>query len=87
VPRDRRDWRGATEVLDADGAHDHFEQLCCDFEFEPTAEVRAFGSFERWCYPNDADTEKFFAEVEGRSQFRFAIGTSPLSARVEQEEV
>src|SRR6266511_5609648 len=76
------------EVVGADGAHDHFEQLRCEFEFEVTTEVSAFGSFERWCYPNEGDDlESFFAEVEDRPEFRFALGGSPVSARVEQEGV
>jgi hypothetical protein len=39
------------EVLYDDGDHDHFEQLRCEFLYEPTEELRALGSLTLWVSP------------------------------------
>lgn len=72
-------------ILDRRSEYDHMEQLRCTFYYEPTAELLAFGSGERWLPP---DLESGFAEVESLPVFGVLRDRRPpLDRRVEQHEV
>ena len=76
------------ELLYDDGDHDHFEQLSCEFLYEPTDELRAIGSFTLWCFPSDGESVADWCEaVENRIEFQWASRLVPSQAAVAQEVV
>ena len=76
------------EILYDDGDHDHFEQLHCEFLYEPTDELRALGSFTLWCFPSDGESiADWCEEVENRIEFQWASKLAPTQATVAQEVV
>jgi hypothetical protein len=82
------DFLRQVEVLDEDNEHDHYEQLHCEFQFEPSDQLRAFGTFEEWWFQGDEiSLDAFMDAIEGRPEFAAVIELSPTAASVEQEEV
>ncbi len=76
------------EVAYEDGDHDHYEQLRCEFLYEPTDELRSLGSLNLWCFPSDGDSiADWFKEVEDRVEFEWATRLVPSKATVSQETV
>jgi len=76
------------EVVDNEERHEHYEQLHCEFLFEPNPDLRALDTFELWCFPAEGDSpDAFFEEVEGRPEFRAVVARTPISASVFQEAV
>lgn len=76
------------EVLYEDGDHDYFEQLRCEFLYEPTEELRALGSLTLWCFPSDGESVADWCdEVERRVEFEWATRLAPSQATVSQERV
>lgn len=76
------------EVVYEDGDHDHYEQLRCEFLYEPTDELRSLGSLTLWCFPSDGDSiDDWCKEVEDRVEFEWATRLVPSKATVSQEAV
>jgi hypothetical protein len=76
------------EVLYEDGDHDHFEQLRCEFLYEPTEELRALGSLTLWCFPSDGESvADWCEEVEHTVEFEWAARLTPSQTEVSQEAV
>lgn len=76
------------EVLYEDGDHDHYQQLRCEFLYDPTDEVRTLGSLTLWCFPSDGEPiADWFREVEQTIEFEWATRLTPLEATVSQEAV
>ena len=66
------------EVLYEDGDHDHFEQLRCEFLYEPTEDLRALGSLALWCFPSDGESAADWCqEVEHTVEFEWATRPTP----------
>ena len=76
------------EVLYEEGDHDHFEQLRCEFLYEPTEELRALGSLTLWCFPSDGESvADWCEEVEQTVEFEWAARLTPSQTEVSQEAV
>jgi hypothetical protein len=76
------------EVLYDDGDHDHFEQLRCEFLYEPTEELRALGSLILWCFPSEGESiADWCEEAEHTVEFEWARELTPSQATASQEVV
>jgi hypothetical protein len=76
------------EVVDGDGEFDHYEQLHCEFCFDPAASVGELASFTEWWFADGGSSlDDFLDEIERRREFAAAVGAVALTGRVEQEAV
>lgn len=68
------------------GDYDHMEQLHCTFFFEPTPELRALGSGDKW---SGGSLDAWFAQIEELPAFTVPkqAGVPLLESRIEQELV
>jgi hypothetical protein len=72
---------------DADGEYGHMSQLHCQFQFEPTDELRALGSDDLWSF--DIPLDVFFDQalaLRGFSGVR-RLSAAPLRLVVDYEDV
>lgn len=76
------------ETIDEDGDHDQYQQLRCEFLYEPADELRSLGSSTIWCFPSEGDSlPDWCKEVEDRVEFNRAARLVPVDSRVSQEPV
>lgn len=73
------------EIFDADGEHDHFEQLHCELTCLPDAPLRGIeASLWSFDYPT---ADAFFADVEALPDFQASIQRSDYALSVSHEAV
>ena len=74
------------EFVDADGEHDRYEQLHCEFRFPAAGETVAFGRYQRWWFRDDDEPwATFVDEIERRPEFKALATAIPSALTIEQE--
>jgi hypothetical protein len=65
---------------------DELEQLHCKFEFEPTPELRALGTFTEWWFLDEGrPLDDYLDEIRARPEFEAVVGLTPVRGRIFQE--
>ena len=65
---------------------DEFEQVHCEFLYEPTAALRGLGAFSEWWFSDGGqDLDAFLAQIRARPEFAAVLEMEPTEVRIYQE--
>lgn len=65
---------------------DEYEQVHCEFQYEPTAALRGLGTFSEWWFSDDGqDLDEFLTRMRSRPEFAAVLPITPIEVAIYQD--
>ncbi|WP_240450119.1 hypothetical protein [Streptomyces sp. S1] len=76
------------EIVDGEGAYDHYVQVHCELRYEPVPALEDLGAFDAWFFHGTGeDLDEWAARLAERPVWEALRPFGPVEARVYQERV